>query len=153
MNFKELRSKLKPINSSKIVMVGLGNSYRSDDNAGQVLLKNIIGKNIFTQSTFVFAGTTPENCLAEIVAAEPEIVIFFDAVEMGLTPGEIREIPPDQVETKGFSTHSYSIKLVENYLKNENIKLFMYIGVEPETMAVGEGLSEKVRKGIQEFFN
>ena len=134
-------------------MVGLGNSYRSDDNAGQILLKEIIRHKTFEKSTYIFANTTPENHLSEIVKTKPDLVIFFDAVKMSLNPGEIREIPADEVQTKGFSTHSYSIKLVEQFLKNEGVKNIMYIGIEPENMDIGEGLSESVITGINKFFN
>lgn len=153
MNFKEFQQKLSAISNNKIAMVGLGNPYRRDDNAGQVLLAEIRNQNLLNGSTFIFANTTPENHLEEIVAAKPEMVIFIDAVKMNKTPGEIDEIPSNRVETKGFSTHSYSIKLIEEYLQNEGVGSFMYLGIEPEDMGVGEDLTPAVRQGIESFFH
>ena len=153
MNFKELQKKLGPIKNTNIVMVGLGNPMRQDDQSGLILLEEIQKRKLLSGANFVFANTTPENHLEKIVALQPEIVIFVDTVNMQRSPGEIEEIPSNQVEAKGFSTHSYSIKLVEKYLRLEGIKQFMYIGIEPGDMGMVEFLTIPVKKGIDSFFN
>jgi len=153
MNFKELQGKLSPIKNTKIVMVGLGNPMRQDDQSGLVLLKEIQKRGLLDSANFIFANTTPENHLEKIVSLHPGIVIFIDTVKMQRSPGEIEEIPSNQVETKGFSTHSYSIKLIEKYLRLEGINNFMYIGIEPGEMGMGECLTTPVKEGINSFFN
>ncbi|MBU0711406.1 hydrogenase maturation protease [bacterium] len=153
MNFKEFQKKLGPIINKKIVMVGLGNPMRRDDQSGLVLLEEIQKRKLLSGANFVFANTTPENHLEKIVSLQPEIVIFVDTVKMQQSPGTIEEILSNQVETKGFSTHSYSIKLVENYLRLEGIGQFMYIGIEPGDMGMGEFLTTPVKEGIESFFN
>lgn len=153
MNFKELQKKLSPIKNTKIVMVGMGNPMRQDDQSGLILLEEIQKRKLLKGAKFVSAKTTPENHLEKIVSLHPEIVIFVDTVKMQRAPGEITNIPPTQVESRGFSTHSYSIKLIEKYLRNEGINNFMYIGIEPGEMGIGESLTTPVKEGIDSFFN
>jgi len=126
---------------------------RRDDRAGLVLLEEMQKRNLLNGAIFVFANTTPENHLGKIVSEQPDLVIFIDTVKMKISPGEIEIIPSSQVETKGFSTHSYSIKLVETYLRNEGINQFMYVGIEPGNMEIGESLTTPVKEGIDLFFN
>lgn len=152
MNFRDLQRRISEFESGKIVFVGLGNPIRQDDGAGLALLEELRKRKIVKGAGFIAAGTTPENFLEKIVAHSPQIVLFIDTVRMNVKPGSIMEIPVDEIATRGFSTHSYSIKLIEKYLRSEGIEQYIYIGIEPENMGLAESLSPAVKAGINTFF-
>lgn len=152
MNFKELQERISAFQYNDIVMVGLGNPIRRDDSAGLKLLKEIEQRRIVQGAHFIFAKTTPENHLAAIIRHKPKLVVFLDTVRRNEKPGNIGEISQNVVANRGFSTHSYSIKLIEEYLHHEGVEQFLYIGIEPENMEMGTALSPVVQKGINAFF-
>ncbi len=153
MNFKELVSELSSIPNNKIVFVGLGNPARGDDGAGIIFVNELERTDLFKRASYIQAFTTPENYLGKISALHPEIVIFIDAVKMEGAPGSIASIESDQIDSKGFSTHSYSIKLIEKYLTAEGVSAFKYIGIIPKNMDVSQNISAEVLQGIHNFFN
>ena len=153
MNFKELVNELGSIKNNKIVFVGLGNADRGDDGAGIELVSRFEQNKLLKGTICLVVSTTPENYLAKISAVNPEIVIFVDAVRMDESPGTIKEIDPEQVTSRGFSTHSYSIKLIEKFLRVEGINNFKYIGIEPQNTDFNQKLSAEVLSGIDQFFN
>jgi hydrogenase 3 maturation protease len=152
MNSKELVRKLNSIQNNQIAFIGLGNPARGDDGAGIEFIHTLKRRNVFSGAVFIEAFTTPENYLGQIAALHPEIVVFIDAVKMNRDPGAIAEIDPKDIDSKGFSTHSYSIKLLEKFLSAEGIRKFKYIGIEPKTLDFDSQLSTEVLQGINDFF-
>lgn len=78
-----LKSHLK----GKVLILGIGNTLRSDDGLGSILANRLKDKVPFK---VIDAGTTPENYLEKIVKEKPESMIIIDAVDFGGVPGEFR---------------------------------------------------------------
>ncbi|MBU1124519.1 MAG: hydrogenase maturation protease, partial [Candidatus Omnitrophica bacterium] len=61
----------------KTVIVGIGNTLRSDDGAGSLLAARIKDKTSFQ----VFdTGSSPENYLGKIIREKPDTIILVDCV-------------------------------------------------------------------------
>jgi hydrogenase 3 maturation protease len=152
MNLRDIKNKLSVYNSSEVVFIGLGNELRGDDWAGIYLLRTLKASGSFKGSHFIEAGISPENYVANVLDLNPAVIVFIDASRCGATPGEIRFIDPSEVEMSGFSTHSYSIKLIEKFFMYcQDIK-FIYIGIVPLQMHMGKGLSRQVQESIKKVF-
>ena len=152
MNFTQLTDRLSKYNSNKIAFVGLGNELRGDDLAGLVFIEVLKTKTVFSKSKFIVAGKNPENYLHEILESNPEVVVFIDAADWGGECGEISLLEPDSLANIDFSTHAYSIKLIEKFLSLNKQMDFVYIGIQPKTTDFGKEMSLQINHAIKKFF-
>ena len=152
MNFTQLLNRLSKYRNDKIVFVGLGNEIRGDDLAGLVFIDALKTKTVFNKSKFIIAGKNPENFLQEILISNPEVVVFIDAADWGGESGDISFLDSDSIANGDFSTHAYSIKLVEKFLSLSRQMDFVYIGIQPQVTDFGKEMSLKVYHAIKEFF-
>ena len=152
MNFTHLINRLSRYVNDKIVFVGLGNETRGDDLAGLLFIDSLKKSKFFSESKFINAGKNPENYLQEILEYKPEAVVFIDTADWGGKPGDISFLESDSISNVDFSTHTFSIKLVEQYLLISMQMDFVYIGVQPVTTEFGKKISFQVSQSIKEFF-
>jgi hydrogenase maturation protease len=153
MNFDELMMSLDGCPEESLVFVGLGNPARGDDGAGLYWVQNLERCGHFRKSHFIQAGTNPENFLEHIIGLRPVTVVFADAVNMNLNPGSIVWLDPADLDSRRISTHAFSIKLIQDYIGLQVNARFYYLGIQPFSMKPGEGISSRVRKGLDEFFS
>ena len=88
-------------------------------------------------------GTVPENFTAVVKKHNPKNLIIIDAVEMNLTPGEIKIVPKEKIGVMHISTHGIPISILMKYLK-QYVKNIFFVGIQPKIMS-GE-MSEEVKK-------
>jgi hydrogenase 3 maturation protease len=149
----QLINELSKYDTDRIVFVGLGNELREDDGAGLELTKRIKSKKEFHKSHFIIAGRNPENHLQAILNYNPQIVIFIDAAEWNGNPGEIKKFNEDEISQTDFSTHTFSIKMIKEYLLNHQQMNFMFLGIQPFSTSFRQGLSDSVKIKLEAFFN
>ncbi len=137
--------------ADQLVFVGLGNRDRGDDAAGLVLLSQLQEVPDLAGAHFINAGRTPENYLQHLLNLQPELVIFLDAVRWGGEPGEVTWLSPAQIETAGMSTHTYSIRMIEQYLQAQRPMEVKYLGIQPVSTGLGEPISDEVSSRIQDL--
>lgn len=128
----------------RVSVLGIGNTLRGDDGAGSILarrLADVVGQ---AGSESIFdGGLAPENWLERVVGSEPDTVLLIDAIAMGEAPGTIRVVDGLKVGG-GFGTHRLSLALAVRYLASRGIERVVFVGIEPRTSRVGEGLSSDV---------
>jgi len=142
---EHLKSHLK----GKVVILGIGNSLRSDDGAGSILASRIKGRVSFV----VFdAQISPENYLDKIIKEKPDTILIIDAVDFQGKPGEFRLLETEEIRTANlFSTHNASINLAINYLQTYITVDIIILIIQPKTIALGEGLSPEVGMALQKL--
>lgn len=152
MNFKEFTLALQGYAAGEIIFVGLGNEYRRDDRAGLMLSDGLKRTPDFSGCHFINAGTNPENYLQDILSQHAKVVVFIDAARFGGAPGEIQWLDDDKIDNVKISTHAYSIKMVETYLKAHQNLQVKYLGIEPHDTDPGEKFSPVVHASLTRFF-
>jgi hydrogenase maturation protease len=153
MNFIQFTEKLKRFDSDKIVFVGLGSETRKDDFAGILFIRYLSRIKPFNKSVLIEAGRNPENYLEKILNADPQAVVFADACEWGGTPGAIKWLNADEINSISISTHSYSIKMVEKFLSMQSSMEFFYLVIQADSTAPGEVISGNIKMSLQDFFS
>ncbi|MBU1726484.1 MAG: hydrogenase 3 maturation endopeptidase HyCI [Candidatus Omnitrophica bacterium] len=133
----------------KALILGIGNSLRSDDAFGSLLASRIKGK---VPHIVYDAGPNPENYLGKIIKDKPDTVVIIDAVDFGGKPGEFRVLEADELKTTNlFSTHNASISLTINYLQG-NFKVDIIILIlQPKSIVFGDGLSVEVEESLNKL--
>ena len=135
---EDFKSRLK----GKVIVLGIGNTLRSDDGAGSVLASRIKGKVPFV----VFdASVSPENYLEKIIKEKPDTVVIIDAVDFGGKPGEFKFLQAQEIKTVNlFATHNASISLTINYLQNNLKADIIILIIQPRSINFGDKLSQEV---------
>lgn len=88
------------------VLLCVGNSMMGDDGAGP-LLAELCAANPPGNWVVIDGGSAPENDVVAIRELHPDRLLIVDATDMGLNPGEIRLIDPDDIaEMFMMTTHN-----------------------------------------------
>ena len=153
MNFEELRQALIEFRNSAIAFVGLGNEMRGDDGAGDYFLAKLRQTQTLKGVHLIYAGTNPENYLQKILDTGAQAVVFVDAARFQAPPGTIRWLPTNAIDASGFSTHTYSISTVADYLNSQRPVKVFYLGIEPRSTQWGTEMSPEIRDSIDKFFS
>jgi len=128
--------------TGKVVIVGIGNTLRSDDGVGSILVSRIKDKVPYLVYD---AGPTPENYLGKIIKDKPDNIVIIDAVDFGGKPGEFRVAEGEDIKTVNlFSTHNASISLTINYLQSNLKADIIILIIQPKGIAFGDNLSPEI---------
>jgi hydrogenase maturation protease len=132
----------KPIN-----FVGVGNPLRTDDGAGLQAVSSLSRAfdGMAPPWVKIHSGvSSPERVLSKIPSTEG--IIIFDAVQARLDPGGIVCATLGDTKYGFFATHNVPLKLVPGLAERKD-SVFLF-GIEPGSLEVGEGLTDKVRQSV-----
>lgn len=136
---------------SRILIIGVGNRMRGDDAAGCSAARILRGRLKGRGNVLVMdCGGVPENFTLEMKRFQPSHILFIDAVDMGLKPGEARLFDGDELTERSLSTHKQSLKILFSVLREgiPGVKIKL-LGIQPKTIDFGAGISYKVRLGVR----
>ncbi|MFA6281170.1 MAG: hydrogenase maturation protease [Candidatus Omnitrophota bacterium] len=147
---KDLKEKIQK--HKNILLVGIGNSLKSDDGVGVNIIqkiKNSTGLNILD------AGTALESYLSKISNSGNDLVIFIDAAELkeGETFGCYETKDAENISL--FFTHDAPLKLVTQYLQSDLSFDILILAIGAHNFSFGESFSEEVKRAeilISSFF-
>ena len=125
----------------KHMIICIGNRQGGDDAIGPYIA-NQMNKQTNDFLT-IDCGIIPENYTSLVKQHKPEMLLIIDAVDMGLSPGDIRIIPKEKIGTMHISTHGISLSLLVTYLEHY-VKNIIIIGIEPKVLS--GTLSTEVQK-------
>jgi hydrogenase maturation protease len=142
-------------NSKRTVVIGLGNPLMGDDGLGLVVLERLHTEYTGAPDVeLVDGGTWGMNLLPVIEDAGR--VILIDAIDVGATPGTPVRLErarlPRYLATK-ISPHQVDLRDVlglaelRGTLPNDTIAL----GLQPQRVAFGEGLSDVIRCKVDDL--
>ncbi|SUI00143.1 hydrogenase 3 maturation protease [Salmonella enterica subsp. enterica serovar Typhimurium] len=86
------------------VLLCVGNSMMGDDGAGP-LLAEMCAAQPKGNWVVIDGGSAPENDIVAIRELRPQRLLIVDATDMGLNPGEIRIIDPDDIAEMFYDDH------------------------------------------------
>lgn len=131
----------------KTIIVGIGNTLRSDDGFGPELIERIKDK---VDAVCIDAGSAPENYLGRIVRENPGAILIVDAVCLGLFPGEYRILQKEDVLNNGLGTHNIPLPMFIEYLEQHTAADIYILAVQPQSLSLGGEMSEKVKRALLE---
>ena len=114
----------------KTIVMCIGNIDGGDDAVGPYIAAKL--KKV--RFDVIDCGTVPENYTSVVKKKNPDELIIIDAVDMNLSPGEIRIVPKEKIGLFHISTHGIPISVLISYLENY-VKKIVFIGVQPKTMS------------------
>lgn len=136
-----------------VLILGVGNQYRRDDAVGIEVVKRLQQQKLPNAELVV--GGVDGLALFDIVTNYQRAIIV-DAVEMAAIPGTVKLFTPAEAKINirgdALSTHGFGIAEVIKLLEELGIKTTIkVIGIQPEDISYGEGLTAKVNNKIPEL--
>jgi hydrogenase maturation protease len=138
---------------NKTLILGVGNTWRRDDGVGIEAIKLLRQENL-PNVDLIDGGIDGLSLIDTIKQYQQAIII--DAVNMQLTVGSVQLFTSQEAKIKikndALSTHGFGlaevIGLLEKLGCNTEIKI---IGIQPQDVSFGEGLTEPVKASLLEI--
>jgi hydrogenase 3 maturation protease len=147
----QLHSRFKT--ATRIAFLGVGSELRGDDAAGLLVaehLEEILPASLGRGKEWkVFlGGTAPENFTGVIKGFNPSHVVIIDSADMRGKAGEVRIIDPQQLSGITFCTHQLPLNIMVDYMRESLQCEVTIIGIQPQSLAFGEGISQQVHDAV-----
>ncbi len=136
---------LEGLAGGKVVVVGIGNTLRADDGAGSLVAERL--RERYPDVVFD-AAQAPENYLAPIRRADPDVVVLVDAADFGGSPGEVRAATAEDVEGLMMGTHAAPLSVFMRVLKDETGADVMLLAVQAATTTLGADMTREVADAV-----
>ncbi|MHA2172046.1 MAG: hydrogenase maturation protease [Candidatus Kariarchaeaceae archaeon] len=141
--------------TTPLMIVCMGNELRGDDAIG-VHIGNRLHEEIpHLKESILITHTVPVNFLSKIVNYDPSVLIFVDAIDLGIDPGTIALFDAHSViNTQSTSTHYQEMEDLVLFLQKEMKQLpaIKIIGIQiketPFTIGINKALTESAEKLI-----
>lgn len=136
----------------KIMVICIGNDMRGDDGIGPYVAGEIEDLTKDDGDLIVVnTGTVPENYTGLIRKVQPSHIIFIDAVEMKMEPGDIKLVQKDEIANYSISTHAMPLSFMIKYIETFTKTSMLLIGIQPNNMDLSNDLSDEVKIGAEEL--
>jgi hydrogenase 3 maturation protease len=133
-------------NRAAYLIMCIGNIDGGDDAIGPYIADKLMQEE--GDLVVLNCGTVPENFTSVVKQHNPKNLIIVDAVEMGLSSGDIRIVPKEKIGVMHISTHGIPISVLINYLE-QYVENIIFIGIQPKCMS-GE-ICKNVKKSGDEI--
>lgn len=145
------------MNNNRIGIVGIGNTLMRDDGIGVFALQELQRRYRFPEGVELIDGGTKGLELLPYLEDKSRL-LFIDAVNFGKEPGYIGEIDKDRVaeyfNTK-LSVHQIALPdmLGAGRLLGTLTEDIYLIGIQPESIEMGYGLTETLKGHLDRFLD
>ena len=130
------------------VLLCVGNSMMGDDGAGP-LLAEMCSAGAPGSWTVLDGGSAPENEVVAIRAMKPSRLLIVDATDMGLDPGEIRIVDPDDIaEMFMMTTHNMPLNYLVDQLRDD-VGEVIFLGIQPDIVGFYFPMTEKIKAAVE----
>jgi coenzyme F420 hydrogenase subunit delta len=140
----------------EILIVGVGNTFFGDDGFGPEVVEYLISHFSIPENVCILdVGTGLRTILFTISLSEvrPEVIVVIDAVDKGRKPGEIFDIPLEEVPEEKIDDFSIHQVPSSNLLKELQDLCLLKVAIKacqiqsiPDT--IQPGLSEPLQKAV-----
>jgi hydrogenase maturation protease len=135
-----------------VKIIAVGNSFYGDDGVGAAVLEEIRQEGLFPGAELIDVHTDALALLEHLADGQKNVIV--DAAQMGLEPGAVVGFRPEEVRMKIKSDHlsMHGFGLAEAFaLAGQLNKMpadVLVVGVEPERVAINQGLSSVVKEAV-----
>ncbi|EOI3455761.1 hydrogenase maturation peptidase HycI [Cronobacter turicensis] len=134
------------------VLLCVGNNMMGDDGAGPLLAEKF---RVAPQGEWVLVdgGSAPENDIGAIRELRPARLLLVDATEMGLNPGEIRIIDPEDIaEMFMMTTHNMPLNYLVDQLR-EDVGEVIFLGIQPDIVGFYYPMTDPVKRAVDTVYD
>ncbi|NPV85885.1 MAG: hydrogenase 3 maturation endopeptidase HyCI [Anaerolineae bacterium] len=141
---------MNPPERARWAIVGVGNELNGDDAAGILALRALKQRLVDRSDVLLIdAGTAPENFTSLLRGFAPDKVLFIDAAQMDLPPGQSAWLEVEQIDGVSASTHTLPLTVLAGYLQADLGCRVQVVAVQVERVGFGLQVSETVVRGVE----
>jgi hydrogenase 3 maturation protease len=129
--------------AKRLAILGIGNELRTDDGLGPFIVNNIGLEN--SSLLIENVGSVPEAFARPLAEFGAERIILVDAADMQKPVGHIELVTKDRIAGIALSTHSMPLSLLMMYLEQETGGRTILLGVQPQNIQFGEGMTPEIQ--------
>jgi hydrogenase maturation protease len=131
----------------KTCIVGMGNYYKKDDEAGLFVIDELKGRVDSDTITLMNVEDVLENYVYKIAGLECDNVLIIDAVESASEAGTVLfgRLHDFNEEINAFSTHKLTLAISGKILEEHNKKVWL-LGIEALDTDFGRGMTDRVEE-------
>lgn len=134
-----------------MVVVGVGNPIRQDDNVGLAVVAGLQGK-VPADVCLLECEMVPEGYLLDIEEFKPSHVLLIDAAVLGRRPGDADLVAVDEMETfSAVSSHVLPLRLFCEYIEKTTGAKIRLLLIEPKIMEFGETMSPELQDAAEKL--
>lgn len=123
-----------------------------DDGAGP-LLAALCQANPQGEWVVIDGGSAPENDIAAIRGLKPSRLLIVDATDMGINPGEIRIVDPDDIADMFLmTTHNMPLNYLIEQLQ-EDIGEVIFLGIQPDIVGFYYPMTPAVKNAVDTVYH
>jgi hydrogenase maturation protease len=133
--------------TKRLALVGVGHPLRGDDYVGSYAVKAIMKatEGTLPDGFYLFdAEDNVEAVITRLARLDPKYLIFIDACEMGLKPGEASLVSVAETSYPFFTTHGIPLRvLAERFLSESEVWV---LAIQPKWTEFGCSLSPEIQE-------
>ena len=135
----------------RVVVVGVGNPIRQDDNVGLAVVAGLQGK-VPADVCLLECEMVPEGYLLDIEEFKPSHVLLIDAAVLGRRPGDADLVAVDEMEAfSAVSSHVLPLRLFCEYIEKTTGAKIRLLLIEPKIMEFGETMSPELQDAAEKL--
>lgn len=129
--------------ANRIVIIGVGNPIRRDDNIGVDVVNDLKGK-VPSTVLLIKSETVPENFIGSIIQFDPTHILIIDAALLKLEPGSVKLFESISISRTAISTHNLPIQIFTEYMRRTTGAKIAMLLIQPKDTSFGEGLTRQL---------
>ncbi|MBN2147581.1 MAG: hydrogenase maturation protease [Anaerolineales bacterium] len=130
----------------RAVILGVGNPMRGDDGVGPALVDMLQGR---VDAVLIDGGEVPENFLNSLRAAQPQVVMIVNAIEMGIGPGGVALLELEHLFSPGRAGYCPGLAILGRLIHEITTADVFVLGVQPDSSIPDTSLSSPVAQSVQ----
>lgn len=147
--YELLSERLKGV--KKLAVLGAGSVLKADDAAGMRVIEKLQAELRPFSNIGLYPGeTAPENYSGKIIEFYPTHLLVVDAADLGLSPGSIADIDPNDVGGPMFCSHMLPLKVMVDYIKSETGAKVTLLGIQHKNLGIDCEMTNEVEQAVDE---
>jgi hydrogenase 3 maturation protease len=137
---------------ARVAVLGVGNDINGDDGAGVCAVRILRAMSPAPADVLlVEAGTAPESYTGPLRRFKPDLIIEIDAAALDEGAGAVAWLDWRQADGLSASTHTLPPSVLATFLEADIDCEVRIIGIQPEGLAMGAGLSPAVAAAVEDL--
>jgi hydrogenase maturation protease len=140
--------------NGKCLVIGLGNRFRSDDGVGLEVVSELRKRELSAWIEVVDGGMDELGLIDHLRRADGAVIV--DAVSVGKAPGTVHTVFVNDTSpipaVRNLGLHGFGLaEAIGIAVKLDPLPSIAIVGVQPESTAPGEGMSETVASRVPDL--
>jgi hydrogenase 3 maturation protease len=149
LSLKFLANNERPL---RLVLVGVGNEFQSDDIAGLLVIRALeMRLTSSPRLLLIEGGMAPENFTGKIRHFNPDYVLMIDAADMEAAAGEVHWLTAEEIDGVSASSHTLPLSVLAHFIRVDIGCEVGILGIQAAGLELYVPAAEEVCRAAEEL--